>query len=180
VKELLLRTIHGIPIIGNPHIDDAESCAIYEGFFIFPEQYHNPISSTTFSPTRKVVFGAEMDNADTITNGDEIKVLQATPEASSTVQLAIGGMTCVACVRTITDAVLELEGVVDISVNQLGKSASAVVTRTSLVDSMVTLIEDIGYECQVVSITPISLARTSGHVDDSRVIALEIKGVLSM
>jgi copper chaperone CopZ len=121
-----------------------------------------------------------MNNADTITNGNEINALQPAPESSSTVRLAVGGMTCTACARTIIDAVSELEGVSDISVNQLGKSASAVVARASLVDSIVRLIEDIGYECQVISVIPISSARTSGQVDDSRTIALEIKGMQSM
>jgi len=98
----------------------------------------------------------------------------------SAVQLAVGGMTCVACVRTITDAVLELEGVSEISVNQLGKSASAVVARTALVDSMVALIEDIGYECQVISVTTINSADRSGLVGKTRTVALEIKGMQSV
>ena len=98
----------------------------------------------------------------------------------SAVQLAVGGMTCVACVRTITDAVSELEGVSEISVNQLGKSASAVVARTALVDSMVALIEDIGYECQVISVMPINSADRSGLIGKTRTVTLEIKGMQSV
>ncbi|KAF8075861.1 heavy metal translocatin [Lyophyllum atratum] len=122
-------------------------------------------------------FGTAMGNADSTKSSDEIEVLRPTSEPPSAVQLAVGGMTCVACVRTITDAVSELEGVSDISVNQLGKSASAVVSRASLVDSVVTLIEDIGYECQVISIKPIPAAGTSGKANNTRAIALEIKGM---
>ncbi|KDR84367.1 hypothetical protein GALMADRAFT_56340 [Galerina marginata CBS 339.88] len=118
-----------------------------------------------------------MESAKPSKADDDSKVLQPPSEPLSSVQLAVGGMTCVACVRTITDAVSELEGVSEISVNQLGKSASAVVTRTSLVDSMVTLIEDIGYECQVISVTPISPAGTSRQVGSTRAVALEIKGM---
>ena len=95
----------------------------------------------------------------------------------SAVQLAVGGMTCVACVRTITDAVSELEGVSEISVNQLGKSASAVVARTALVDSMVALIE---YECQVISVMPINSADRSGLIGKTRTVTLEIKGMQSV
>ena len=98
----------------------------------------------------------------------------------SAVQLAVGGMTCVACVRNLTDAVSELEGVSEISVNLLGKSASAVVAKTALVDSMVTLIKDIGFECQLVSIMPIKSADASGQIDKTRTVALEIKGTQSM
>ena len=97
--------------------------------------------------------------------------------APSAVRLAVGGMTCVACVRAITDAVSELQGVSDISVNQVGKSASAVVTGPDLVESIVTLIEDIGYECQVVSVTPVI---TSGGVDKTRTVAIEFQGMKSL
>ena len=93
------------------------------------------------------------------------------------VRLAVGGMTCVACVRAITDALSELEGVSDISVNQVGKSASAVVTAADLVESIVTLIEDIGYECKIISATPIVAVGTSGK---GRTVALEFKGMESL
>ena len=102
------------------------------------------------------------------------------PDVPSAVQLAVGGMTCIACVRTLTDAVSELEGVSEISVNLLGKSASVVVARTALVDPMVTLIKDIGYECQLISIMPIKSADASGRVEKTRTVALEIKGTQSM
>ena len=88
------------------------------------------------------------------------------------VRLAVGGMTCVACSRAITDALSNLEGVSDISVNQVGKSASVVVTSADLVESIATLIEDIGYECKVISVTPIVAAGTSGR---RRTVALEFK-----
>ncbi|KDR79871.1 hypothetical protein GALMADRAFT_222810 [Galerina marginata CBS 339.88] len=104
----------------------------------------------------------------------------STSESPSSVLLAVGGMTCAACTRTITDAVSELKGVSDLSVNLLGKSASAVVVQASLVDSLVTLIEDIGYECQVISVTPITSARTRGQVDKTREVALEISGAQSV
>ena len=97
--------------------------------------------------------------------------------SSSAVRLAVGGMTCVACVRAITDALSELEGVSDISVNQLGKSASAVVTAADLVGSITMVIEDIGYECKVISVTPVVAVGTSGR---KRTVALEFKGMESL
>lgn len=93
------------------------------------------------------------------------------------VRLAVGGMTCVACARTITDALSNLEGVSDISVNQVGKSASAVVTVADLVESIITVIEDIGYECKVISATPVVPVGTSGP---GRTVALEFKGMESL
>ncbi|KAF8810646.1 heavy metal translocatin [Phlegmacium glaucopus] len=99
------------------------------------------------------------------------------PGVKSTVRLAVGGMTCVACVRAITDAVSELEGVSDISVNQVRKSASAVVTGADLVESIVAIIEDIGYECKVISVTPVAAVGTSGRVDKTRSVAVEFHGM---
>ena len=93
------------------------------------------------------------------------------------VRLAVGGMTCVACARAITDALSKLEGVSDISVNQVGKSASAVVTAADLVESITTVIEDIGYECKVISATPVVAVGTSGP---ERTVALEFKGMESL
>ena len=95
-------------------------------------------------------------------------------------RLAVGGMTCVACARAITDAVSELEGVSDISVNQVGKSASAIVTGPDLVQSIATLIEDIGYECKVVSVTPVISVGASGEVDKTRTVAIELQGMKSL
>ncbi|KAF8157040.1 heavy metal translocatin [Crassisporium funariophilum] len=99
---------------------------------------------------------------------------------SSFVQLAVGGMTCAACVGAIADAVSELEGVSDISVNLLGKSASAVVIRSALVESIVTCVEDIGYECQVISVTPVKSAKASEKVNEApnvRTVGVEVLGL---
>jgi Cu+-exporting ATPase len=100
---------------------------------------------------------------------------------SVAVRLAVGGITCVACVRAITDAVSKLEGVSGISVNQVGKSVSAVATATDLVESIAATIEDMGYECKVTSVTPIVAVRTSdSEADRIRTVALEFKGMESL
>jgi P-type Cu+ transporter len=96
---------------------------------------------------------------------------------SVAVRLAVGGMTCVACARAITDALSKLEGVSDISVNQVGKSASAIVTAADLVESIAMVIEDIGYECKIISVTPVVAVETSGR---RRTVALEFKDMESL
>lgn len=101
-------------------------------------------------------------------------------KVKSAVRLAVGGMTCVACARAIVDALSELEGVSDISVNQVGKSASAVVAGADLVESIVTLIEDIGYECKVIAVTPIVPVGTTGRVNKRRNVAIEFKNMESL
>ncbi|KAF8802288.1 heavy metal translocatin [Phlegmacium glaucopus] len=111
---------------------------------------------------------------------DSAKRSSGNEENSAYVRLAVGGMTCVTCVRAIKDAVSELEGVSDILVNQVGKSASAVVSGVDLVESIVTTIEDIGYECKVISVTPIAAVGTSGQMDKKRNVAVEFKGMESL
>ncbi|KAF8877244.1 E1-E2 ATPase-domain-containing protein [Gymnopilus junonius] len=110
--------------------------------------------------------------------GKEIDPLPGS-QGPSTVQLAVGGMTCSSCVRTITEALSKLEGVSEISLNQLGKSASAVVASASLADSLATLIEDLGYEAQVLSVTPLAASQAFKR-GDRRTIALEFKGMRSI
>ena len=77
------------------------------------------------------------------------------------VQLSIGGMTCASCISAITRAVSDLEGLSDVNVNLLGKSASMVVTRPELVDDIVKRVEEIGYECDVVRVVPVNPPRKS-------------------
>ena len=77
------------------------------------------------------------------------------------VQLSIGGMTCASCVSAITRAVSDLQGVSDVSVNLLGKSASAVVAQPELVDAIVKRVEEIGYECNVVHLDPVNPVKKS-------------------
>ena len=117
----------------------------------------------------------ELDSAQHCSGNEKTSVYAA----KKAVRLAVGGMTCVACARAITDALSGLEGVSDILVNEVGKSASAVVTGVHLVESIVTLIEDIGYECKVVSVTPITVG-TSRRVDHKRIVAVEFQGMKSL
>lgn len=95
---------------------------------------------------------------------------------SYALQLAVGGMTCVACSRAITDAVSEISGVTDIVVNQIGKSASAMIARKELAEEVRELIEDIGYECAIVSVVPLGTGQQNRERKTTRSIALEFRG----
>ncbi|KAF4618840.1 hypothetical protein D9613_009696 [Agrocybe pediades] len=88
-----------------------------------------------------------MDSNHPALDTDSERTSTRVEEASSIVQLAIGGMTCVSCVRAISEALSELDGVSDVTINLLSHSGTATVSRPSLADSVVNLIEDIGYEC---------------------------------
>ncbi|KAI9001425.1 E1-E2 ATPase-domain-containing protein [Trametes punicea] len=80
----------------------------------------------------------------------------------SRVTLSIGGMTCASCSNAITQALSELPNVSDVAVNLLGNSATLVVTTSEVVPTVISTIEDIGYEAEVVSVEPIQPA-SSGN-----------------
>ena len=65
-------------------------------------------------------------------------------------------MTCAACANAILDAMKEKPGVSEMSVDLLGKSGSAFVTRQELGDEIKDMIETIGYECDLIAIEPLS------------------------
>jgi Cu+-exporting ATPase len=93
---------------------------------------------------------------------DATAAITHSPSPSLTqVQLSIGGMTCASCVTTITRAAVDIQGVSDVNVDLLGKSASAIVMQPELVDDIVKRVEEIGYECTVVLVEPVVPVRKS-------------------
>lgn len=64
-------------------------------------------------------------------------------------------MTCASCSNTINEALAELSGVSEVSVNLLGNSATLLVSKPDIVPTIVSAIEDIGYEAEVVSVEPV-------------------------
>lgn len=108
----------------------------------------------------------------------------------SQVQLSIGGMTCASCTSAITHALSDLQGVSDVNVNLLGKSASVVVAQLELVDAIVTRVEEIGYECDVICVDPVGSLQKSeagramqkSNVVDTeltpRVVAINVNGMI--
>lgn len=64
-------------------------------------------------------------------------------------------MTCASCSNTINEALAELPGVSAVSVNLLGNSATLVVSHPDIAPTVVSAIEDIGYEAEVVSVEPV-------------------------
>jgi len=108
---------------------------------------------------------------------------------SYAVQLSIGGMTCAACVGSITDGVanLALQGVSNLSVNLLSKSATAHLADPALASILASAVEDMGFECRVLDVVPLSkglVETTKGDASSettkeasSRLIALQLVGL---
>lgn len=99
-------------------------------------------------------------------------------DVESVVRYAVGGMTCVACSRAITEAVADMEGLVHFVVNQVDNSAAATISRAELAQEIATRIEDIGYECSIVSVTPVR--RINLGEEFRRSVGLEFKGTDSV
>ena len=91
---------------------------------------------------------------------------------------SIGGMTCASCVGNVTSATQEVQGVSDVAVNLVGKSATAVLDSKDLVKQFIDAVEDGGYEAELISIESI---RDGNEMEDEvsgpRTVALKVDGM---
>lgn len=92
------------------------------------------------------------------------------------VTLSVGGMTCSSCSTTITTMLSDLQGVSDATVSLLGKSASVIVDRTELVGVVVEMVNDSGYEAEVISVESLCALDDESTIN-LRTIALRIDGM---
>lgn len=92
---------------------------------------------------------------------------------------SIGGMTCASCVSHVTEATSELEGVSDVAVNLVGKSATAILKTRELVPAFIEAVEDGGYEAELISVEPVAGASDESEEDEivSRSVALRVDGM---
>lgn len=95
------------------------------------------------------------------------------------VTLSVGGMTCSACSGSITDTVSQLPGVSEVVVSLLNNSATVIVARKDLIDSVTETIDDCGFEVDVVKIEPL-IPLTSTHNETTtgpRKLSLRVDGM---
>lgn len=72
------------------------------------------------------------------------------------VMFSIGGMTCAACQNSVSGAINErLPEVTEFGVDLMSKSGMAVVDDKRLVNKIQQIIEEVGYDCEVVEIVPL-------------------------
>lgn len=90
------------------------------------------------------------------------------------VTFSVGGMTCTACSNSITDAVKDLPGVSEVVVSLLDNSASAIVEKEGIAQSIVEAIDDCGFEATTMSIKTVTSTATN---DTTRTVLLHIKGM---
>ncbi|KAG1755715.1 heavy metal translocatin [Suillus lakei] len=71
------------------------------------------------------------------------------------VTLSVGGMTCSSCSGTITEMVSQLPGISEVVVSLLNNSATVIVARRDLVNSVTEAIDDCGFEVDIIKIEPL-------------------------
>lgn len=91
------------------------------------------------------------------------------------VALSVDGMTCASCSNTVTRLLSEVPGVSEVSVNLLGKSATAVIQDADLAPQLVEAVNDAGYEAEIVGLQPLHAV----DVEDvgPRTISLRVGGM---
>lgn len=93
------------------------------------------------------------------------------------VDLSVDGMTCVSCVNTVTGLLLDIPGVTHVSVNLIGKSATATIQHRKLIPQLEEAVNDAGYEAEVVNVRGLDADSPSEDVLGPRTISLCVDGM---
>jgi len=72
------------------------------------------------------------------------------------VSLAIGGMTCAACVNGITNDLSKRDWVADVTVNLIGNSATVDIKERNKVKDLIEAVEELGYEATLDTVTDLA------------------------
>jgi Cu+-exporting ATPase len=92
------------------------------------------------------------------------------------VALSVGGMTCSSCSGSITKTVSYLQGVSEVAVSLLNKSAIVIVDHKKVVEAVVEAVEDCGFEAEVITITQLNSLNENSS-SGLRTVALRIDGM---
>lgn len=106
-----------------------------------------------------------------------VEILPVTEESKFKVTAAIGGITCVACASTITNAVQDLQFVDDVAINVVSKIGIFILDSPNMehVKDLEEVIEDSGYEFQ--QIGPIEPVNRASARKACRTVHLRIDGM---
>ena len=139
---------------------------------------HADVAPKVVSTIEEIGYTAEVIGLEPFQNSSAAK---KTPRTDSQqdgpvrVELSVGGMTCASCVTTVTGLLSEIPGVSEVSVNLIGKSATALIAKRDLAPQLKEAIDDAGYEAEVVSLHSV------GALDDEdlgpRTVSLRVDGM---
>jgi Cu+-exporting ATPase len=98
-------------------------------------------------------------------------------DAPQRVTLSVGGMTCASCSSAIADTLSGIVGVMDPAVNLIGNSATMIVQRKELVDTVVAAVRDTGFEADVFDVVPLASENDRNKKSISRTVTLRVGGM---
>ena len=96
------------------------------------------------------------------------------------VELSIGGMTCGSCVGTVTRGIEELPFVTNVSVNLLTHSGRVNFNHRDNVDTIVSKIEDLGYDASIASLHSLATddeENTGSTTEEMRTVSIHVDGM---
>ncbi len=75
-------------------------------------------------------------------------------------------MTCSSCISHVTETASEVEGVSDVAVSLVGKSATAILKSRELVQSFIAAIEEGGYEAELIAVKPVDVVGDASEEEE--------------
>jgi heavy metal translocating P-type ATPase len=120
-----------------------------------------------------VGYDATVDQVDEVHPNNNVS--QTTQIPIWKASLAIGGMTCSACIGSITTALTALPFVTNVDVNLISNSAEVVFEGKSHLSEIQTAVEDVGYEVTVNEV--IEVGKHDQHPRTQRTILLQVGGM---
>lgn len=122
--------------------------------------------------TAEVISIEPLRPSHTAMNATHLRIQQ---EGPLRVDLSVGGMTCASCVNTVTALLEDIPGVSEVSVNLIGKSATAIIQGREIAPQIAETINDAGYEAEVVNLKPVHASEQDEM--GPRTVALRVDGM---
>jgi P-type Cu+ transporter len=125
------------------------------------------------------VFSSNTPTTEKLDELIEVKVERAEDmnRGARRIYLSIGGMTCASCVGTVTEKIEEIAGTSEVAVDLLGKSAAVVIAREELASEVVDIVNDIGFEAELVSSESLVPSGPSAESHSLVRVELDIPGI---
>ncbi|TBU32915.1 heavy metal translocatin [Dichomitus squalens] len=139
---------------------------------------HADVVPKVVSAIEEVGYTAEVISLEPLQNSPSAKKPSRTDsqqEGPVRVELSVDGMTCASCVTTILGLLSGTPGVSEASVNLLGKSATALLTKRELAPQLKEAIDDAGYEAEVIGLHPVN--EVDGEDLGPRTVSLRVDGM---
>lgn len=121
------------------------------------------------------IVGKDVLSPDTIPIGGALGTERS--EGPFRLTLSVGGMSCSSCSGTITKMVAGIDGVAEVAVSLLSKSATVIIDNKELVNVVVETVEDCGFQAEVMSVESTAVDSSHDAAFGPRTVALRVQGM---